>query len=590
MEIEMDYELWQRINRWLVAKTISELQYEECFQPEGTDDYWSLQLCSGITYSFCAWKTIWGQLRVNNDSLLRNGDPVISAAQFYIDAKYDLGLDDIVLANLLEECAATLQGDMQSWRIKQYTSASDIAEMDVDRMQPYLDGHPKAVLNKGRLGWGCDELEQYAPEYAAPFQLRWIAVQDSCCTVGTMHGADLDALVRSAMSEFDYQDMQVTLAEQGRGNQRWLCLPVHPWQWQHKIRIHYQQWIAEGRLLDLGVRGHRYLPLQSIRTLANLDHPAHPNIKLPVTILNTSCYRGIPSKYIEVGGLLSDWLHHLCQTDPLLFDHGTEVLKEPVGLFCCHPYYSQIEHSPYRYNEMLGAIWRDSVQSKMRAGERAMLMAALLQVDNAGDVVVRHLIQTSGLTASQWLAALFEAVVIPLYHLMCQYGVGLVAHGQNLTLILQNNIPKRLAIKDLQGDLRLVDQDFPELDSLDTAVRSVLTRLPAPYLLHDLQTGHFVTVLRYLSALMQEHSLISELGFYRILGDAIGHYEKACPHLQERFQLFDLLTPNIKRVCINRVRFVEGYGDRSERPLPVLGADLINPLYISTPETEQEFA
>jgi aerobactin synthase len=33
---------------------------------------------------------------------------------------------------------------------------------------------------------------------------------------------------------------------------------------------------------------------------------------------------------------------------------------------------------------------------------------------------------------------LFEASVIPFYHLLCRYGVALIAHGQNVTLVMKD--------------------------------------------------------------------------------------------------------------------------------------------------------
>ena len=579
--------LWQHVNRVLVAKCISELQYEECLVPEGGADCWTLNLASGARYRFFAWQSLWGQLRLNAESLMRNGKPVDSAAQFFIDAQGELGMDDIVLANLLEECAQTLQGDLQSWWLRQSVSARQMAQMDVDVMQPYLDGHPKAVLNKGRLGWGADELARYAPEYNQPLRLRWVAVARPHCVVGLEQDSDLDGVIKSAMSEAEYQSLRSRV---DCLDGEWVLLPVHPWQWQHKIRIHFQAWIARGELVDLGEAGCRYLPLQSIRTLANLDFPQAPNVKLPLTILNTSCYRGIPGHYIAVGARLSAWLDERCRTDPLLYDRGTLVLREPVGITCAHPDYRQVQGAPYRYQEMLGVIWRDSVQKNLHGDERAMLMAGFLQQDNQGDAVVKHVIAESGLPPRQWLRKLFDVVVVPLYHLMCQYGVGLVAHGQNLTLITENGVPKRLAIKDLQGDLRLVDQPFAELQLLPQDVRATLTRLPPEYLIHDLQTGHFVTVLRYLSALLQEQNLLSETAFYATLALSIAEYQRAYPQLHERFRLFDLLTPNIKKVCINRVRFIEGYADRAQRPLPILGTDISNPLRSAVRQEQQEIA
>lgn len=574
-----DQALWRQVNQALVAKNIGELQYEECFDLHPSASGWSLTLSSGVCYSGRGWRTVWGQMRVAAESLRRNGVPVNSAAQFFIDAQRELELDDIVLANLLEECAQTLQGDLQAWHIRQGVTAADLATMDVDAMQPYLSGHPKAVLNKGRLGWGKSDLERYAPESSNPIRLRWIAVKPALCRIGVSTSDALQAVVRTAMSATDYRALQQKLPQQDEGAMPWILLPVHPWQWQHHIIKHFYSWLADGDLVDLGEAGYRYLPLQSIRTLANVDVPTAFNVKLPITILNTSCYRGIPGRYIEIGGRLSNWLHERCQTDPLLYDRGTVVLKEPVGVSCRHPQLEQIDQAPYRFHELLGVVWRDSVQSTLRTGEQAMLVAALLECDNQGDCVVGQLMARSGLSARRWMRAYFDAVVVPLYHLLCQYGVGLVAHGQNITLILEGAVPKRVALKDLQGDLRLVDQCFAELDSLDGDIKAVLTRLPAPYLVHDLQTGHFVTVLRYLSALLQEQDLLSETDFYGELAEAIQHYQRAYPQLKERFQLFELLAPSMKRVCINRVRFREGYGDRHERPVPILGSDLNNPLW-----------
>lgn len=49
----------------------------------------------------------------------------------------------------------------------------------------------------------------------------------------------------------------------------------------------------------------------------------------------------------------------------------------------------------------------------------------------------------------------------PFYHLLCRYGVALIAHGQNVTLVMKDAIPQRILLKDFQGDMRLVDEDFP---------------------------------------------------------------------------------------------------------------------------------
>ncbi|WP_353499953.1 IucA/IucC family C-terminal-domain containing protein [Vibrio sp. CB1-14] len=159
-----------------------------------------------------------------------------------------------------------------------------------------------------------------------------------------------------------------------------------------------------------------------------------------------------------------------------------------------------------------------------------------------------------------------------------QYGVGLVDHGQNVTLTLEDNQPVGCIIKDFHGDLRLVDEELPELDSLDGAIKQNLTRLPAKYLVH------VVTVLRFVSPWLEsnglEHQGISEAEFYGLLANEILRYQAEHSHLAPRFEAFNLLSEHIDKVCLNRVKFKIGYGESNQRPLPELGEPIRNPLVI----------
>ncbi|WP_206377700.1 hypothetical protein [Vibrio celticus] len=46
-----------------------------------------------------------------------------------------------------------------------------------------------------------------------------------------------------------------------------------------------------------------------------------------------------------------------------------------------------------------------------------------MQGDLNGKPLIGSLIDASGITIEQWLEKLFSHVVVPLYHLMCKYGV-----------------------------------------------------------------------------------------------------------------------------------------------------------------------
>ncbi len=172
-------------------------------------------------------------------------------------------------------------------------------------------------------------------------------------------------------------------------------------------------------------------------------------------------------------------------------------------------------------------------------------------------------------------------VVVPLYHLLCRYGVALIAHGQNITLAMKEGVPQRVLLKDFQGDTRLVKDAFPEMDSLPQEVRDVTARLSADYLIHDLQTGHFVTVLRFVSPLMARLG-VPERRFYQLLAAVLSDYMQEHPQMSARFALFSLFKPQIIRVVLNPVKLTWPDQDGGSRMLPNYLEDLQNPLWLAT--------
>lgn len=574
---------WRQANRALIAKTLAELCYEQALRAEddGRGGY-SVALAGGTRYRFRAEPTVWDRLRIEPASVTRERDgaaaPAEDAAQLFIDAAADLGLDATILGNLLHETANTLAADTALLAARAGLDADALSRLPDERLQGLLDGHPKAVVNKGRIGWGADEYARYATESGKTVQPLWLAVVADRAVTGRGAGWDWHALLEQSLEPGERRRLDTACRRQDVDWTGHVPVPVHPWQWQRHIRHHYAGEIAAGRIRPLGAFGDPYRPLVSLRTLANARRPETLHLKLPLTVLNTSCYRGIPGRYVTGGPSLSAWVAGLCERDDELRRRGTGALQEVAGVHVPHPHHEQIDGTPYRYREMLGATWRQSPAGQCGPGERPLLMAALLQTDADGVSVAHALIRRSGMAPEAWLAQLFGAVVVPLYHLLCRYGVGLVAHAQNLTLVLRDDLPQRVLLKDFQGDLRLVDRDFPEQADLPAEALAVLDRLPAEYLIHDLFTGHFVTVLRYLSAQLRADAGLGETRFYAVLAEVLRGYQHAHPELAERFALFDLFRARIERVCINRVRFNVGYADSAERPVPMVGGDLDNPL------------
>jgi aerobactin synthase len=576
---------WCLINRRMVAKAIAELNFEEvvAIVPHATG--FRMDLKCGVSYRFKAWMTIWNFPRIDADSLERRAahdgpwQAVFSAGQFFLDSQAETGMDDIILGNFLEEMQRTLFADLKLLQVQRRYTVAEMIAMDGDSLQGLLDGHPKALLNKGRVGWGSSDIKRYAPESFPAFQLFWVAVHHSAAQFTRHPHWTRERLLAESLQEPERLRLEQFWMRTGLDWDQYELMPLHPWQWEHVIEQQFAEAIVTQELVPLGSFGDRYRPQTSLRTMSNVDRPERLQLKLALSILNTSCVRGLPAQYVSIAPELAQWLADLCEADELLQNAGTKVLRDIASVHCQHRIFGQVKEAPYRYHEYLGAVWREHPKAQLEDDEQAVLTAAFFQKDYLGESLLAQWIHKSGLDIPSWLKAYAERVIVPLYHLQCKYGVGVVAHGQNIVLRLRKGRPVGLFLKDLQGDLRLVDEDLPELQTLAPSIRQKLTRLPAHHLIQDLQTGHLITVLRFMSATLQEATGFAEQNFYQIIAVCLQNYQKRQDEIQDRFQSRSLLKASMPRILINRVRFQIGYADHAERPRPTLGTELLNPLH-----------
>lgn len=576
---------WSQVCRTALAKLLSELTYEEVLAPVSTDiEGFELQLASGVHYTFQAQTMAWGNLWVEPGSITRQAetDMPVSPLQFAIDAQTELAMKPETLATFLREMSNTLRQDLHLAQATDGLDAEQLLQMQSHELHALLEGHPKAVANKGRLGWGADDTAQFAPEGHQPITLIWLAALRENCEISHSEASEERCFLQETLGETESNRLLAALEEKGADLENYCVIPVHPWQWDHVIQQTHVHDLQTAQLIKLGTFGGRYVSGPSLRTLTSLERPGSPDVKVALMILNTSAWRGIPGKYISNGAALSDWLHGVVQADDKLKD-TVLILREQRGVWYRHPFYDQLSNIPYQHNETLGVIWRENASGQVGPNRIAYLYAALLHRDNAGVPLAAHHAEKAGMPLNDWMKRLFEITVVPLYHMLCVYGVGFIAHGQNITVVLENHVPVGMAIKDLQGDVDLVNEIYPEQRDLSDGLRALLPAKPPAYIVHDIQTAHFVTVLRFLSSSLEKAGQMDEEEFYKILSATLKCYMQLNPEYEARFKTFELFAPTIPRVCINKVRFEIGYGDSVGRPLPALGTDLENPLLSGTP-------
>lgn len=557
---------WNLINQKAIAKALREMIYEETISVEHKGQGAYTFKTPSVTYSFKAITGIWGDLRVEIGSILREENLATSAPQFMVDTQTFTKMTDIILANFIEEMNNSLWADLKIQQKVQNLSLSNLLDSELENIQHCLFGHPKIINSKGRMGWGLDDQYNYAPENEVPIQFAWLAVSKELATFAIEPTLSWTELYSQSFADSALENI---IEEFNLDLEKYLLIPVHPWQWDKYIYFQFQTELNQKKIVYLGIHGDFYQPQISLRTFNNISRPGLCDIKLPLSILNTSSIRGIPARYIEEGPSLSNDFEILCQKDKQL--KNVKILKEIAGVSIEQSVFKQIKEAPYRYHELLGAIWRLSPMAARAEAHQSMITATLL-VQNDQENLISSLIEKSGLNATQWIQEYTRHVIIPLFHLQVQHGVGLVAHGQNIVLELKNHVPVGLILKDFQGDLRMSEAS--------KAFTQKLTRLPAHYLIHDLVTGHFVTFLRYLSGIMQDSHILSEKEFYQTMNQEISSYIQSLGPVKgtEFFRSINILSPELPKVLINAVRYKVGYSDSAERPLPMLGTNIKNPL------------
>ncbi|WTW81565.1 IucA/IucC family siderophore biosynthesis protein [Streptomyces sp. NBC_00009] len=504
-------------------------------------------------------------------------DPLV----FLLRAKHVLGLDGATLGHLIRELTVTLAADARLDHTA--LTAAQLAELGYAELEGHQTGHPWLVLNKGRLGFSASDTARWAPEARIPGALPWIAVHTRIAAYrGVADLATADQLYDRELSPAARDSFAEALRERGLDPQAYLYLPVHPWQWNNIVLPLFAGPVATDAIVALPTDGDVRLPQQSIRTFLNISRPDRHTVKLPLSVLNTLVWRGLPTERTLAAPSVTAWMHSLRKTDPFLKDDcGVILLGEVASVAVEHPAYDGLEEVPYQYKELLGAIWREPVSRYLAPGERARTLASLLHVDPHGRAFTGELVARSGLTPEVWLRRLFAALLPPLLHFLYRYGTVFSPHGENAIVVFDDHdVPVRLAVKDFVDDVNVSAEPLPEHDRMPHDVREILLTEPPAFLTQFIHSGLFVGVFRYLAPLCEKQLGVTEEKFWSLVRAEIVRHQARFPELKERYEMFDLLTPRIERLCLNRNRLhLDGYRDRSQRPHAAVHGTVPNPLH-----------
>lgn len=575
MPSTLSTDAWNRAGARLVARALAELSHEQLLAPAVTGpSAYELRL-GEATYAFRAERDAFTAWHVEEGSVQRDGRPAEDLARFFLDAREAAGFDAVTLAEIVREATATQAAEARI--VADGLPVAELVELDYAALEQYLSGHPVLVLNKGRIGLDAGDLARYAPEAHGTVRLVWYAAHPDLGSYRAVPGLDAGRLLEEELTAQERAMLSAPLADLGEAAGEYVWFPVHPFQEKEVVQTLFAGEVERGRLVRLGVGATSYRPVQSVRSLVGAGRR---DVKTSLLMRNTLVWRGLGADATQAAPAASQWLGELHAGDPELQATGIGFLRELATVVVRHPHYTAIPDAPYRYAELLGAVWREPAQQHLEAGERARSLATLLHVDPGGASFLAALVERSGLGAEAWLERLLSALFPGLLLCLTRHGVAFCPHGENTILVFEDEVPTRILVKDFAEDITLLPgRDYP---GLPAEADAVLVRWPLAEMAHSIisaiLTGHF----RYLAPLAERHLGVPQARFWELVRAELLAWRDANPAEATAFDELGLLAPEFERIALNREQLTGGgFHDRAERDAEpdLMHGTIPNPLH-----------
>lgn len=544
---------WQRANRHLVTKMLRELCHEKILEPrEVTEGNYQIIL-DDCHYYFAATPFALDHLEIDASSVRKyqqQQQQPLDALALLLELRPKLEIPEDKVPLYLEELSSTLYSLAFKY-CHHRLNAQALTEATYQQVESsMLEGHPVFIANSGRIGFDCADHQYYAPESATPVALGWIAVHRDRAVFSCDVSLCYHSYLQQELGADLYLQFLAVLRQGGADPEHYYLMPVHPWQWLHKITLAFAADIASGHLVWLGYGIDRYQAQQSIRTFYNLTHPEKSYVKTALSVLNMGFMRGLDPKSMLTTPQVNAYLHTLITQDPLFQQTGFRILREHAAIGYFDPYFTHSTPKDSPHKKMLSALWRESPSALIAPGQRLMTMASLLHIDQEGQAVVAALIRRSGQSAAHWFSRYLDCYFTPILHAFFCYDLVFMPHGENLIMVLEDHLPKHMFMKDIGEEVAFLNSDHPLPDAINFLHVCVADEMKINYILLDL----FDCFFRYLVPILQQHAGLPEQSCWSLVGQCITDYQRRHPQWGKKYRQFDLFKPQFVRTCLNRLQ------------------------------------
>ncbi|MCB7137480.1 GNAT family N-acetyltransferase [Cellulosimicrobium marinum] len=565
-------DLADRAHRHLVAKTVAELTHERLLAPRtlveptvpGGPGEHVLEVAGGdVEYRFTARRYAlehWVLDETSIRRLVRTGsghddaeapwrEAPVDVLDLVVELQPDLRIPDDLLATYLEEVSSTLASATAKLdRAERHggPSATDLLDATFQQVEAAMtEGHPGFVANNGRIGFGLGDYRAYAPENGGRLRLLWLAARREHTHLALGAGLDEAGHYGTELTADERAAFADRLAARGLDPADYLYLPVHPWQWEHRVPITFAADVARGDLVPVGLGADEYQPQQSIRTLFNLTRPERHYVKVALAIQNMGFLRGLSPAYMRATPRINDWVADLVADDPELGGSGFTVLRELASV----GYTGDVYHhtaTPSAHRKMLAALWRESPVPRTTPGERLATMASLLHRDAHGAAYATALVRASGVDPQDWVRAYLRAYLRPLAHALLAHDLAFMPHGENLILVLRDHVVVRAFMKDVGEEVAVLGERAlpPGVERVRAVVDDTEKALA---IFTDVYDG----VLRHLAAILAGDGVLAEDRFWALVGECLDTHRADHPDLETGV---DLRAQRFAHSCLNRLQ------------------------------------
>ncbi|MFD2176126.1 GNAT family N-acetyltransferase [Veronia pacifica] len=550
---------WQRANKQLVIKMITEYSHERLITPSKVSEHGYLLTDSteSVRYVFDANALPLNHLMIEPETLKKEKEAdeahQIDALAFVLEFADALGLAGDRLATYLEEITSTLSAECYKLSKPAFT-ADQLAHQAFQTIESEMThGHPCFIANNGRIGFNASDYHKYTPEAATPIQIVWLAAEKSQTLFKSIDGVEYESLIESQLDLSERHFFSNTLRDRGLSPDNYYFMPVHPWQWENKFIHLFGREIASDVLVCLGSGFNKFLPQQSIRTFFNLTKPENHYVKVALSIRNMGFMRGLSAKYMEATPAINQWVYDLVRSDNTLQSLHFVPLREIATLGFSGTYFEneQLGDTPYR--KMTAALWRENPTKQVASPHCLATMTSLLHLDKEGKSYLVAKIAASGLSTEKWLTAYFTAYLTPLIHCFYKYKLVFMPHGENLILKFDNHVPVGVFMKDIGEEICVLNTT----ENLTEEIMRVAITMPEEEELLSIFTDVFDCFFRYMMAILTDEVNFSASSFWQIIATVIRDYQASHPELNDRFSAYDIFDDDFALSCLNRLQLAD---------------------------------